>query len=76
MDLSIPVLLAIGITRQDDQTGWFYTPQDLVVKGVYYDGLWGNDFSELGGVYPSNKLSVKIGTTNFKCDYLYDGDLV
>ena len=76
IDLKIPVLLTIGITKQDDQGGYFYTPQDLVVKGVQYDGFWGNEDSELGGVYPSNKLSVKIGTTNFKCDYLYDQDLV
>lgn len=70
------MLLAIGITKLDDQGNYFYTPQDLVVKGVEYSGTWGNDSGELGGVYPSNKLSVKIGTTSFKCDYLYDGELV
>ena len=70
------MLLAIGITKLDDQGNYFYTPQDLVVKGVGYGAFWGNDLDELGGVYPSNKLSVKIGTTSFKCDYLYDDELV
>ena len=70
------MLLAIGITKLDDLGNYFYTPQDLVVKGVEHGASWGNNIGELGGVYPSSKLSVKIGTTSFKCDYLYDDELV
>lgn len=38
--------------------------------------FWGGESGELGGIYPSNRLSVTIGNTNFKCSYLEDRDLI